>query len=93
MRRAWAWITAGLVIIIWNVIFDRAIARGAGEYVHAAAVSAESGQYVMAGDWMRPVTSRALWWANAGAGGMLILCLIPAAIASKKRADTPTAGD
>ena len=61
-------------VVVWNVVFDRAIVVAGRQYVRAAAMAAaDGGPYARIDDWMRPAITAGLWSASAAAGAILIV--------------------
>jgi hypothetical protein len=74
-----------LALVVWNVVFDRALVVAGRQYVHAAARAAQdSGPYLRVDDWMRPAERRALWMANVAGGTILAAGLVSISLATRR---------
>ena len=63
-----------LALVVWNVVFDRALVVAGRQYVVAATrAGQDSGPYLRVDDWMRPAVSRATRTASSAA--VLILTI------------------
>jgi len=64
-------------VVVWCVMFDRAIVVAGRAYVAAAEVAARTGgTYLRIEDWMRPAAVRAFWTATLAAAILLVVGLI-----------------
>ena len=70
-------------VLVWNVVFDHVLEVAGRQYVHAAAVAAESGEsYVLVDEWMRPAVRRGLWTASIAAGAIAVTGVVGVRLAS-----------
>jgi hypothetical protein len=77
-------------VMVWNVTFDRVIVVAGREYLHAAALAAQTGgPYARIDDWMRPAVTTGLWMASAAAGAILILGWLGVRLAAVRSVSRP----
>jgi presenilin-like A22 family membrane protease len=73
-RRVAFWLWLAFAFLVWNAVFDQVIIDAGRHYIEIATASAESnGPYLKIDDTMRPARSRALWFATASAGAILVV--------------------
>jgi hypothetical protein len=59
-------------VIVWNVVFDRAIVVAGRDYIAAArAAAAPAGPFANMDDWMRPAVTHGFWMATAAGAAVL----------------------
>ena len=72
-------------VVVWNVIFDRALVLAGRRYVFAATTAARgSGGYQLIRDWMPQAITRGVWIATSGAAIVLIVGIGGVLIATRR---------
>jgi hypothetical protein len=76
-RRAAVWLWIAFAFLVWNAVFDQVIIDAGRHYVEIATASAAAnGPFLKIEDTMQPARSRALWFATASAGAILVVGLV-----------------
>ena len=71
MRRLALALWMAWAVVAWNVIFDQTILTAGRAYVQSA-IAANNGPFLNMDAWMRPAAARGFWFADAGAGAIVL---------------------
>ncbi len=74
-------------IVVWNVIFDRAIVVAGRSYVTAAyraAAADPASRPLNMDEWMQPAATRGLWLATSAAAAILVIGFASVSLAARR---------